>query len=81
MRKYRNKAKKWLEKSTKTEFDKAIEEGNCTDEMREVAFLKLVKKESYVALSFKYHCSVEHIRDIMATVYDKVYRVIKGGLI
>lgn len=81
MKSYRHKAKKWLEKATKTEFNQTIEESNVCDEYREIAFLKLIKKESYVALSLKYHCSPEHIRDIMSNVYDKVYRVIKGGLI
>lgn len=78
---YRHYAKKWLEKATKTEFNQTIEESNCTDEMRNIAFLKLIKKETYVALSLKFHCSPEHIRDVMREVYDKAYRVIKGGLI
>ena len=77
----RHYAKKWLEKATKTEFNQTIEESNCSDEMREIAFLKLIKKESYISLSLKYHCSPEHIRDVMRGVYDKVYKVIKGGLI
>lgn len=81
MKNHRKQAKDRLLESTKTEFKSILEESNLTDENCEVAFLKLIKKESYVSLSLKYNCSVEHIRDIMKDVYDRVYRVIKGGLI
>lgn len=81
MKKHREQAKQKLLESTKTKFYEIIEESNVTEEERDIAFLKLARKESYVALSLKYNCSVEHIRDVMATVYDHVYRVIRGGLI
>lgn len=81
MKTYRYEAKKKLLNSTKSEFKSIIEESNVADEFGEIAFLKLIKRESYVSLSIKYNCSVEHIRDIMKDVYDRVYRVIKGGLI
>lgn len=81
MKNYRAVAKHMLQKATRKKFDELIEESNVTDEMREIAFLKLVRKETYVALSFKYNCSAEHIRDVMQEVYDKVYEVIKSGLI
>lgn len=81
MKSYRAIAKHKLEKATKTKYEALIEESNVTEEMRKIAFLKLVRKETYVSLSLKYNCSVEHIRDVMAEVYDKVYEVIKGGLI
>lgn len=81
MRSYRLIAKHKLEKATKTKFEALIEESNLPAEMKDIAFLKLVQKETYVALSHKYNCSVEHIRDVMGEVYDKVYEVIKGGLI
>ena len=77
----RHSAKEWLKKTTKTKFFETVEESNCTEEMQEIAFLKLIKKESYVSLSLKFHCSPEHIRDVMREVYDRVYRMIKGGLI
>lgn len=75
MKSDRQKAKQNLLKLTKTEFDSVIEESNVCDEYRDVAFLKLFKRESYISLSIKYNCSVEHIRDIMSDVYDRVYRV------
>lgn len=81
MKSHRKQAKEKLLESTKTEFDMIIEESNVADENGEIAFLKLIKRESYVSLSIKYNCSVEHIRDVMKDVYDRVYRVIKGGLI
>lgn len=81
MKNYRAVAKHALKKATKTKFNELLEEGNLTEEMRDIASLKIAEKESYVALSHKFNCSVEHVRDIMAEVYDKVYEVIKGGLI
>lgn len=78
---HRNLAKHKLLESTNTEFKLLIEESNLADECREIAFLKLVKRETYVSLSLKYHCSVEHIRDVMREVYDKVYRVIQRRLV
>lgn len=81
MKIHRKKAKDKLLASTKTEFKSIIEESNVTEEARDIAFLKLIQKKSYVELSLMYHCSVERIRDIMAAVYDRAYSVIKGKLI
>lgn len=82
MKNHRHYAKETLLNSTTSEYEKLIEESNISNEEKSIAFLKLIQDESYVTLSFKYHCSPEHIRDVMSKVYDKVYRVIKrGGLI
>lgn len=80
MKVHRKVAKDKLLGSTKTQYASLIDESNVTDEESSIAFEKLIKKETYVSLSFKYNCSPEHIRDIMRIVYDKVYLVVKGKL-
>lgn len=77
----RKLAREWLARSTKTEFNNVIEESNITDKQREIVLLKFLRGHSNIQISLELHCSVETIRDEMARAYDKVYKVIKGGII
>lgn len=77
----RKYARYWLlNKATKTQKEKAIEEANLTPHQLEVLEMTL-KEDSQVKQSLTIHEDVSGIKRTIRKVYDKIYLVLKSNFL
>lgn len=65
-------AKHWLQKATKSDYDRVVSEANLTKEQLDI-LTKTMNEDSQVKQSFDGYCSVSSIKRKIRVVYDKVY--------
>lgn len=66
-------AKQWLKKATKSNYNKAVEGANLTEDQKDLLDKTILKERSQVSLSFEKHMDVATIKRRMRVIYDKIY--------
>ena len=72
----RRRARAWLRTCSRLEFDHIVYIARLTDQQREVVDLVFNRGLSIVATALRCHLDASTVKRILATSYDKIYKVI-----
>lgn len=72
-------ARNFLRDSTLTSFWDVVREAKISDYDQEILEAKFVKGKSVVEISIEYGYSVEKVKAVISSGYDKVYRALEEG--
>ncbi len=72
----RRQARAWLRTCSRWEFERVVYAARLTDQQREVIDLVFNRGLSIVATALRCHLDASTVKRILATSYDKIYKVI-----